>query len=209
MAPGTAGAAELVPAMELQAGAVMRNGADLALMGRAGDVGLLADPVCWIVNDVVSRWMADVELEAAPVVGAGIPGAAALPVVLPLTADAGTAPAVPAAFRRIAAMELDGTAETVLSTPVPGRFTVPMGVEAGAGAAPSVPAVMRLTEALPGLTARTGSGAPDPAAAGVASGLSLAAAMLCWAYPEWVDPDTLYIRYVYSTERDGDTLVLH
>ena len=209
MAPGTDMSAEMASEMELTAAPVVRTAHDMALMGLAGEIRLTANMVCWIVNDIVFRWTADMEFVAAPIMAPGIPVAAVLPQEIPLTAVAETAPPKPMAFRWVADMGLDAAADTARPIPTSGAFLLPMEMDAMADTAPADPAAAGLTAALPELIARTVSGIPTPIVAHGAPELLLTARAMCWAGPEWVDENTLYIRFVYSTERDGDTLILH
>lgn len=209
MAPGTDAAAELAQDTQLRAVPEFRTAHDMILMGRAGEVGLSADLVCWIVNDVVSRWMAELVLEAAPVTGTGTPGVAALPHRMPLSAAADTAPPTAAALRRGDEVALAASAGTALPVCAAGGFTLRMELEAPAVSTPAVPAAGTMTAALQRVSARAGSGLPDPTAARTSSGPELTAKMMCWTAPEWVAGNTLYIRQVYSATQDGDALILH
>ena len=209
MSPGTAMTAELEQELELTAAPVVQTAHDMTLTGLAGGIGLTANMVCWIVNDIVFRWTMDLHLDAVPAIGSGIPTAAALSMELPLAAAAETAPPIPTAGSLVLPMELAAAAETAAPDPVAGDYMIPMELEAQGNTAPAVPAAAGLTAVLPELTALTVSSTPTPIVAHGAPGLLLAARAMCWAAPEWVDENTLYIRFVYSTERDGDTLILH
>lgn len=209
MAPGTAMTAQLAPEMALRAAPVVRTARDMTLAGYAGEIGLQANMVCWIANDVAFRWTVDLGLEAAPVIGVGMPAAAVLGLGMGLIATAVPAAPSPMAGAFVLPMGLDATAASASPVPVAGDFGIPMELDAAADTAPATPAAADLAAELPGMTARMGVGAPVSAGAQGTQALTLTAKAMCWAPPEWVDENTLYIRQVYSTTRDGDTLILH
>ena len=144
-------------------------------------IDLRVDPAA----DMAGDWTAEADLVRHAQACPGIPTRGRYTTSLSMAVDPVTAPP-------------SGMA-TVMDT------TTDLAATGAAGAPNQMSAELR---AYPRMDAWSENGPPAMAVGPGAAYTTLAARMMAWLPPEWVDEETLYIRYVYETERDGNTLIL-
>lgn len=208
-APGSDGGARLEQDTILDSGMVNRPVADGRIQARAGIADLAGHMVAWLVSVAYPKLLAGIAMlttRMSTPPGSGMGKDARTEVGLTDAMD--TAPGSPVAFP---AERRDTMAAGAVTAPPD-----PMEAEQAADAALSALGVPGSSVLGTGyladgrkLTAGAGSGSAASVRGQWPQDTGLTAHMMTWSGPEWVDGKTLYIRQVYSTERDGDTLILH
>ena len=210
-APGLAMKAELeTPIPECTIDGVARPVAYTKLTGLAGNVRTVANAIAKAVADAIFSAHANAELTTSIM---AVPSAIAQGIyrlMVEFTADIEAAPGIPDIFSKEPTIDL--TADSVTAPPVNNAIDAPVDLPAAEAMAitgsPEHIEDVNIETALVDQTATMTLGPNARIGAEYNSAATLTANMITWTPAVWVDDKTLYIRQVYTTEHDGNVLIL-